>query len=120
VIVKPETVLSWHRQGFRFYLRWKSSYPSGQPSVSRDIIDLIRKMSLTNPRWGAPRIHGELLKLGFKLSQATPAKYMVRRLGLSLPKMPYATNAFEISGIQEDETEAVPNREPECNNVTLG
>jgi putative transposase len=86
VIVKPETVIAWHRQGFRLYWRWKSRHPAGRPSVSREVIDLIRKMSLANPRWGAPRVHGELLKLGFELSQATVAKYMVRR-----PKPPSQT-----------------------------
>src|SRR6266850_588562 len=79
VIVKPETVIAWHRRGFRFYWSWKSRHPQGRPSVSREIIDLIRKVSLANPRWGAPRIHGELLKLGFELSEATVAKYMVRQ-----------------------------------------
>jgi transposase InsO family protein len=79
VIVKPETVIAWHRKGFRLYWRWKSCHPRGRPSVSREVIDLIRKMSLANPRWGAPRIHGELLKLGFELSQATVANYMVRQ-----------------------------------------
>jgi putative transposase len=79
VIVKPETVIAWHRRVFRLYWRWKSRHPLGRPSVSRELIDLIHKMSLANPRWGAPRIHGELLKLGFELSQATVAKYMVRR-----------------------------------------
>ena len=78
IIVKPETVIAWHRQGFRLYWRWKSRHSLGRPSVSGEVIDLIRKMSLANPRWGAPRIHGELLKLGFELSQATVAKYMVR------------------------------------------
>jgi putative transposase len=78
VIVKPETVIAWQRQGFRLYWSWKSRHPLGRPSVSREVIDLIHKMSLANPRWGAPRIHGELLKLGFELSQATVAKYMVR------------------------------------------
>src|SRR5580700_1187066 len=78
VIVKPETVIAWHRQGFRLYWRWKSRHPLGRPSVSREVIELIRKMNLANPRWGAPRIHGELLKLGFELSQAMVAKYMVR------------------------------------------
>src|SRR5580700_6508407 len=77
VIVKPETVIAWHRRGFRLYWKWKSRHPLGRPSVSREVIDLIRKMSLANPRWGAPRIHGELLKLGFQLSKATVAKYMV-------------------------------------------
>jgi|SRR5271169_972956 len=79
VIVKPETVIAWHRRGFRLYWRWKCRHTQGRPSVSREVIVLIRKMSLANPRWGAPRIHGELLKLGFELSQATVAKYMVRR-----------------------------------------
>ena len=78
VIVKPETVIAWHRKGFRLYWKWKSRHPEGRPSVSREVIDLIHRMSLANPGWGAPRIHGELLKLGFQLSQATVAKYMVR------------------------------------------
>jgi len=78
VIVKPETVLAWHRRGFRLYWSWKSRHRQGRPCISKEIIDLIRKMSLANPRWGAPRIHGELLKLGFELSEATVAKYMVR------------------------------------------
>jgi putative transposase len=78
VIVKPETIITWHRRGFRLYWSWKSRHPQGRPSVSREAIDLIRTMSLANPRWGAPRVHGELLKLGFELSEATVAKYMVR------------------------------------------
>jgi transposase InsO family protein len=78
VIVKPETVIAWHRRGFRLYWRWKSRHVQGRPSVSREVIELIRRMSLSNPRWGAPRIHGELLKLGFDLSESTVAKYMVR------------------------------------------
>lgn len=79
VMVRPETVIAWHQKGFRLYWRWKSRHPLGRPSVSREVIDLIRKMSLANPRWGAPRIHGELQKLGFELSQATVAKYVVHR-----------------------------------------
>ncbi len=78
IIVKPETVIVWHRQGFRLYWRWKSRHPAGRPSVSSEVADLIRTMSFANPRWGAPRIHGELLKLGIQVSQATVAKYMVR------------------------------------------
>src|SRR6266566_1350700 len=75
---KPETVIGWHRQGLRLYWRSKSRHPSGRPSVSSEVADLIRRMSLANPRWGAPRIHGELMKLGIHVSQATVAKYMVR------------------------------------------
>src|SRR5271163_2741088 len=79
VLVKPATVIQWHRQGFRLFWRWRSR--SGRPSVDREIRNLIRQMSGANPLWGAPRIHGELLKLGFEVSQATIAKYMVRRRG---------------------------------------
>src|SRR5271165_3200893 len=77
VLVKPATVVQWHRQGFRLFWRWRSK--SGRPSVVREIRALIRQMSSANPLWGAPRIHGELLKLGIEISQATVAKYMVRR-----------------------------------------
>ena len=79
VLVKPTTVIKWHRQGFHLFWRWRSR--SGRPSVEREIRDLIRQMSSANPLWGAPRIHGELLKLGIEISQATVAKYMVRRRG---------------------------------------
>ena len=78
LIGKPETVIAWHRKGFRLYWTWKSRHRQGRPNVSTEIRNLIRKMSLANPRWGAPRIHGELLKLGLGVSQATVAKYMVR------------------------------------------
>ena len=78
IIVKPETVIAWHRRGFRLYWRWKCGHHEGRPLVPREVRDLIRRMNLANPRWGAPRIHGELLKLGVQVSQATVAKYMVR------------------------------------------
>src|ERR1700738_3712599 len=83
VLVKPATVIQWHRQGFRLYWRWRSR--SGRPSVDREVRDLIWQMNRANPLWGAPRIHGELLKLGIKVSQATVAKYMVRRVGTPPP-----------------------------------
>jgi len=79
VLVKPATVIRWHRQGFRLFWRWRSR--SGRPSVDREIRNLIRQMSSANPLWGAPRIHGELLKIGIEVSQGTVAKYMVRRRG---------------------------------------
>ena len=79
VIVKPETVIAWHRRGFRLLWTWKSRRRTGRPTVPADLRALIRTMSETNPRWGASRIHGELLKLGIDISQATVAKYMVRR-----------------------------------------
>lgn len=79
VIVRPETVIAWHRRGFRAFWTWKTRRHIGRPSVPSDVRSLIRAMSEANPRWGAPRIHGELLKLGFDVCQATVAKYMARR-----------------------------------------
>ena len=75
-IVKPETVIAWHRKGFRLYWFWKSRPRQGRPPVSAELRELIRKMSVANP--GAPRIHGELGKLGIQVSETTVAKYMVR------------------------------------------
>ena len=72
VLVKPATVVQWHRQGFRLYWRWRSH--CGRPSVNRKIRELIRQISSANPLWGAPRIHGELLKLGIEISQATVSR----------------------------------------------
>ena len=80
-IVQPQTVIRWHRAGFRSYWRWKSRARGGRPVIAGDLRALIRKMSIDNPLWGAPRIHGELLKLGFEVAQSTVARYMVRRLG---------------------------------------
>ena len=68
-IVKPETVIKWHRAGFRSYWRWKSRRRGGRPTVAPEIRKLIREMSIANPLWGAPRIHGELLKLGVDIGQ---------------------------------------------------
>jgi hypothetical protein len=80
-IVRPGTILRWHRAGFRAYWRWKSRGRSGRPKIDRDLRDLIRKMSKENPLWGAPRLHGELLKLGFELAESTVSKYMIKRRG---------------------------------------
>src|SRR5712671_977014 len=77
-IVQPETVIRWHRTGFRLYWRWKSRTRGGRPKIPGEIRRLIREMSLANRLWGAPRIHGELLKLGFEVAQSTVAKYMAR------------------------------------------
>ena len=80
-IVKPDTVVRWHRAGFRSYWRWKSRRRGGRPIVPPEIRRLIREMSIANPLWGAPRIHGELLKLGIDIGQTSVAKYMARRRG---------------------------------------
>jgi transposase InsO family protein len=77
-IVRPETVIRWHRAGFRLYWRWKSRSRGGRPKVPSDVQQLIRDISVANPLWGAPRIHGELLKLGIDVGQTTVAKYMGR------------------------------------------
>ena len=80
-IVRPDTVIRWHRAGFRLYWRWRSRRRCGRPTVSLEIRRLIREMSIVNPLWGAPRIHGELLKLGIEIGQTSVAKYMARRRG---------------------------------------
>src|SRR5712692_7223166 len=86
-LVRPETVIRWHRQGFRAFWTWKSRRRGpGRPPVGSELKALIQKMSFANPLWGAPRIHGELLKLGFDISQRSVARLMPRR-----PKLPSQT-----------------------------
>src|SRR5450432_3534813 len=80
IIVKPETVIAWHRKGFRLFWTWKIRHgQTGRPAVSQEVRDLIRTMSRANPLWGAPRIHGELLKLGIDIGETSVSKYMVRQ-----------------------------------------
>ena len=79
IVVKPETVIRWHRCGFRAYWRWKSRHVGGRPRIDSEIRALIRRMSRENPLWGAPRIHGELLMLGIEVAESTVGRYMVRR-----------------------------------------
>ncbi len=85
ILVKPATVVQWHRKGFRLHWRWRSRRP-GRPKIGTEIRGLIRRMSRANPLWGAPRIHGELLKLGIKISQATVGRWMPWR-----PRVPSPT-----------------------------
>src|SRR5919199_6875463 len=80
---KPATVVQWHRNGFRLYWRWRSRCRPGRPPINREVRDLIHQISRANPLWGAPRIHGEIRKLGINVSQATVARCMLRR-----PKAP--------------------------------
>jgi transposase InsO family protein len=80
-VVQPETLVRWHRAGFRRYWCWKSRLVGGRPQINAELCALIRRMSIENPLWGAPRIHGELLKLGFEVAQSTVAKYIVKRRG---------------------------------------
>ncbi len=79
ILVKPETVIGWHRKGFKLYWSWKSRNRGGRPPIDAEIRTLIRRMARENPTWGAPRIHGELLKLGFELGEATVSRYMPLR-----------------------------------------
>lgn len=81
-VVQPATVVRWHREGFRRYWRWKSRKPrAGRPPVNREIRELVLRMARANPLWGAPRIHGELLKLGIEISERTVSRLMPRRPG---------------------------------------
>ena len=84
-ILKPKTVIRWHRAGFRAYWRWKSSARGGRPKAPLEIRQLIRDMSIANPLWGAPRIHGELLMLGFDVSETTISRWMRRAPGAQNP-----------------------------------
>jgi transposase InsO family protein len=85
VIFKPETLVRWHRSGFRLYWRWKSRCRVGRPAIPADVRDLVRRISRENQLWGAPRIHGELLKLGIDIAQSTVAKYMPQHRGPPSP-----------------------------------
>jgi len=88
-VVQPETILRWHRAGFKMFWRWKSRNRAGRPRIDRSLRDLIRRMSRENPLWGASRIHGELLMLGFAVAQSTISKYMARPS--KLPSQPWKT-----------------------------
>ena len=89
-ILKPNTIVGWHRQGFRWYWTWKTRHgQNGRPAVAKGTRELIRTMSRDNPLWGAPRIHSELLKLGIKISEASVAKYMIRNS--KPPSQPWRT-----------------------------
>jgi hypothetical protein len=76
-IIRPETLVRWHRVGFRGCWRWMSRPRGGRPQIDTELRVSIRRMSVENPLWGAPRIHGELLKVGFEVAQSSVAKYMV-------------------------------------------
>src|ERR1700757_405709 len=80
-IVRPETVVRWHRMGYAAFWQWKSRRRGGRPRIGKEVRDLIRRLSIKNPLWGAPRIHGELLKLGINVAQSTVSIYMVPRQG---------------------------------------
>ncbi|HEY6373099.1 MAG TPA: helix-turn-helix domain-containing protein, partial [Candidatus Sulfotelmatobacter sp.] len=86
LIVKPETVIGWHHAGFRLYWRWRSRARSGRPRITQELRDLIVRLAEENPDWGAPKIHGELQKLGFTIAERTVARYLRRILRRGDPK----------------------------------
>ncbi len=92
IIVKPETVVRWHRKGFKLFWKFKSKPRcQGRPRINREIRDLVRRMAIANPSWGAPRIHGELLRLGFEVSERTVSNLMPRRPPNSKPSQTWRT-----------------------------
>ena len=91
IVVKPETVVGWHRAGFRLYWRWRSRPRTGRPRVGPELRTLIRRLAVENSGWGAPRIHGELLKLGFSISERTVARYLRRIRRRNDPKKNWLT-----------------------------
>ena len=117
LIVKPDTVMAWHRKGFRLFWTWRSRRRTGRPPIDQEVRELIRKMSTANVRWGAPRIHGELLKLGIQVSQTTVAKYMVRhrkppsptwRSFLDLPQAQVTRDRHHVGDLVSMDFLAVP------------
>src|SRR2546426_1984400 len=96
-IIRPETLVRWHRAGFRCYWRWKSRPLGGRPQIDADLQALIRRMSVDNPLWGAPRIHGELLKLGFEVAQSSVAN------GMDRPCSRRQRHAESVGGFEEHE-----------------
>ena len=99
VLVKPDTVVGWHRAGFRLYWRWRSRPRGGRPKITEEIRALIQRLAQENPDWGAPKIHGELLKLGFVVSERTVARYlrrMRRRGDPSKPWLAFLQNHREV------------------------
>ena len=110
-ILRPEPIVRWHRKGFSAFWRWKSRPLGGRPRIDKEVRDLIRRMSFENPLWGAPHIHGELLKLGFDIAQSTVSKYMVPRRGR--PSQTWKTFLHNhADGIASMLGKDAPNRRP--------
>jgi hypothetical protein len=103
-IIRRETLVRWHRAGFRGYWRWKSRPQEGRPRIDTELRALIRRMSVENPLWGAPRIHGELLKLGFEIAQSSVAKYMVKR------REPPTDRGLRVPSVSRRPTMSVPTK----------
>jgi hypothetical protein len=111
-IVTPATVVRWHRRAFAAYWRWNSRPRRvGRPALAGDLRALIRKMPAANPLWGAPRIHGELQKLGIEVSQATVATYLGRRAGSPVPVVDHEWRTHLLSGQGGSPQSGLPNRQ---------
>jgi putative transposase len=108
VIVRPETVIGWHRAGYRLYWRWRSRPRSGRPKITAEIRLLIRRLAEENAGWGAPKIHGELLKLGFVVSERTVARYLRSVLHSNVTRHP--TAEWVLQQLREAFPEAAPYR----------
>ena len=100
VIVQPDTVIGWHRQGFRLYWRWTSRGRSGRPKIDAEIRKLIRRMSRENPLWGTPRIRSELRLLGYEASKATVDKYRIRHHKPPSTRWRFASPAERPGGLR--------------------
>ena len=97
-VVQPATILRWHRAGFRTYWRWKSQGRRGRPTIEHELRDLIRRMSKENPLWGAPRIHGELLKLGFEVAGSTVSNCFAAAGAAGINVTPSSTTLADFCG----------------------
>jgi hypothetical protein len=122
-VIRPETLVRWHRAGFSRYWHWKSRSLGGRPQIEADLRALIRRMSIENPLWGAPRIHGELLKLGFEVAQSSVAKCMVKQHG-SLSTAPHSRSRLdsktadpECGGDRSEPWSRLRARAPSCSVV---
>ncbi len=107
MLVKPANVLQWHRQGFRKYWRWRScSRRIGRPGMNREIREMIRQMSVANPLWGAPRIHGEMLKLGIEVSRGTVGRHFEgRAISNGRPCVGSHASVCKIHSVNRDRTD---------------
>jgi putative transposase len=97
IIVKPDTVIKWHREGFRLYWRWKSKEPIGRPPIDKKIRELIRRISRENPLWGTPRIQSELRLLEFNVTEKTVAKYRVKHYPYQKIRLSFFSITYEHS-----------------------
>jgi hypothetical protein len=101
-IIRPETLVRWHRAGFRCYWRWKSHPRGGRPQIDTELRELIRRMSVENPLWGAPRIYGELLKLGFEIAQSSDTSVALAEcLSRTAPELKFSVHTGPLASLHQ-------------------